>query len=104
MNALAPSGRSLTNPTRVLAHAGFADWLARGVMAVRTIGPYAAIEIILPGGTLFAFLLWLYRQHQRGEPLRPLIARSLCRMRTGVSTVRAKEPRRDVDPRGSARR
>jgi hypothetical protein len=71
----------------MLAQVGFADWLARGVVAVRAIGPYAAIELLLPGGTLFAFLLWLYRQHQRGEPLWPLIARPLRRLRLGARRI-----------------
>jgi len=38
--------------------------------ALRTFGPYLAIELVLPGGTLLAFLLWLYRNHfhPSGEP------------------------------------
>ena len=38
--------------------------LARKLIAVgRTFGPYLAIELVLPGGTLLALLLWLYRKH-----------------------------------------
>ena len=37
-------------------------WLKRGLALLRSIGPYAAIEILLPGGTLIALLLWLARQ------------------------------------------
>jgi hypothetical protein len=37
-------------------------WLKRGLALLRSIGPYAAIEILLPGGTLIALLLWLSRQ------------------------------------------
>lgn len=37
-------------------------WLKRGLALLRGIGPYAAIEILLPGGTLIALLLWLGRQ------------------------------------------
>lgn len=29
---------------------------------VRRLGPYLAIELLLPGGTLIALLLWVYRQ------------------------------------------
>jgi hypothetical protein len=29
---------------------------------MRDIGPYAAIELVLPGGSLIAVLLWLYRR------------------------------------------
>jgi hypothetical protein len=42
----------------------FAGWLARGLTALRQLGPYAAIELILPGGSLIALLLWLYRRHK----------------------------------------
>jgi hypothetical protein len=36
--------------------------LALKLMAAgRTFGPYLAIELLLPGGSLVALLLWLYR-------------------------------------------
>jgi hypothetical protein len=78
MNVIAPSVLSLT---RFPAQTGLANWLARGVSAVRAIGPYAAIEIILPGGTLLAFLLWLYRRRQHGAPLRSAVVGCLSKMR-----------------------
>jgi hypothetical protein len=28
--------------------------------SVRSFGPYLLVELILPGGSLFALLLWLY--------------------------------------------
>ena len=37
-------------------------WLKRGLALVRSVGPYALIEILLPGGTLIALLLWLARR------------------------------------------
>jgi hypothetical protein len=30
---------------------------------LRDLAPYAAMELILPGGSLMALLLWLYRRH-----------------------------------------
>ena len=39
-----------------------AFWLKRGLALLRSFGPYAAIEILLPGGTLIALLLWLSRR------------------------------------------
>jgi hypothetical protein len=36
--------------------------LRRASQVVRQLGPYAAIELILPGGSLLAILLWLYRR------------------------------------------
>lgn len=31
---------------------------------LRRLAPYAMIELILPGGSLLALLLWLYRRHR----------------------------------------
>jgi hypothetical protein len=38
------------------------------------LGPYLLIELLLPGGTLFALLLFLYRQ-QMNKPRRPNVVR-----------------------------
>ena len=46
----------------VRKRARWAAWIALTVAGLKEIGPYAAIEIILPGGTLIALLLWLYRR------------------------------------------
>jgi hypothetical protein len=35
------------------------------IAAGRTFGPYLAIELLLPGGSLVALLLWLYRTYVR---------------------------------------
>ncbi len=41
---------------------------------MKDFGPYAAIELILPGGSLIAVLLWLYRRAPGAVPhLAPLI-------------------------------
>ena len=34
----------------------------------RTFGPYLAIEVVMPGGSLLALLLWLYRMSPRNPP------------------------------------
>ena len=36
-------------------------WVQWIVEQFRTLGPYFAIELILPGGSLLALLLWAYR-------------------------------------------
>src|SRR5579871_1121088 len=41
------------------------NWLARGLAGLRELGPYAAIELLVPGGSIVAVLLWLYRRHRR---------------------------------------
>jgi hypothetical protein len=42
-------------------------WWMRGLAGVREFGPYAAVELLLPGGSVVAVLLWLYRRHKRLE-------------------------------------
>ena len=36
-------------------------FIAKIVAVARNFGPYLALEMLLPGGSLIAFLLWLYR-------------------------------------------
>ena len=38
----------------------------KAIAAGRAFGPYLAIELLLPGGSLIALLLWLYRTY--GKP------------------------------------
>jgi hypothetical protein len=35
------------------------------ITKLREIAPYAAIELILPGGSIMALMLWLYRNKKR---------------------------------------
>jgi len=58
--AIIPSGRKLT---RIAPR----DWLARGLRLLRQLGPYAALELLLPGGSLLAILLWLYKRHRHAK-------------------------------------
>ena len=41
-----------------------ARWIAGAIAALKQFGPYAAIELVLPGGSLIALLLWLHRRRQ----------------------------------------
>jgi hypothetical protein len=41
--------------------------MTRGLAGVREFGPYAALELVVPGGSVIAVLLWLYRRHKRVE-------------------------------------
>ncbi|MGH8140813.1 MAG: efflux transporter outer membrane subunit [Steroidobacteraceae bacterium] len=40
-------------------------WMTRGVAGLRELGPYALVELLLPGGSLLAVVIWLYRRHKR---------------------------------------
>jgi hypothetical protein len=51
----------------------FAEWLTRGIATLRQLAPYAAIELLLPGGSLIALVLWIYRRHVRKQPLENLV-------------------------------
>ena len=48
--------------------------LGKWLSGMREFGPYILIELILPGGTLVAFLLWLMQRVRRvgfGQVRRP---------------------------------
>jgi hypothetical protein len=63
-------------------------WFARVAALLWNLGPYAVIELLLPGGSLIALLLWLYRRH-RGDRLtapRPGVSRSPTR--AGLACLR----------------
>ncbi len=50
-----------------LAPPGLRGWAGQIATLLRSLGPYAAIELLLPGGSLLALLLWLYRRHRRAR-------------------------------------
>lgn len=37
------------------------------VAKLRDLAPYAAIELVLPGGSLMALMLWLYRRQKKAS-------------------------------------
>lgn len=41
------------------------DILSAALSAVRRLGPYALLELLMPGGTILAILLYLYRRRVR---------------------------------------
>jgi hypothetical protein len=48
-------------------------WAAVAFATLKDLAPYAAIELLLPGGSLMALTLWFYRRRKRV----PVLARSL---------------------------
>jgi hypothetical protein len=36
------------------------------LQGARSASPYLLVEVLLPGGTLIALLLWLYRRYHKG--------------------------------------
>lgn len=62
MTALVQAAANLM-PT--LSRLSMPAWMMRGVTVIKDLGPYAVIEILLPGGTLIAIALWLYRSYRK---------------------------------------
>jgi hypothetical protein len=58
--------RSTTIATYLVGrNGGLVRWIRQGVQVLKALGPYAAIELLLPGGSLLALLLWLSRRRRR---------------------------------------
>ena len=59
----------------------------------RKLGPYVLLEVLLPGGTLFAFTLFLYRHPAAARSYagraRRAAARAMRRVRRALPTGRA---------------
>jgi hypothetical protein len=58
-------------------------YTAAVIAKLRDLAPYAAIELVLPGGSLMALLLWLYRSHKARDACRIILDRVLRRQETG---------------------
>ena len=82
-----------------LVRTGIADWILRAAAALRDLGPYAAIELLLPGGSLVILLLWLYRRHKKSAAAVALPGQSLGRSAEYCSSSQKKAT--DRSPVGS---
>ena len=56
---------------------GWGGYAAVVIVRLKAFAPYALIELILPGGSVMALLLWLYRRRKHGVGFGQLPAR-LC--------------------------
>jgi hypothetical protein len=82
------------------------DWGRRAVAVIvrlKALAPYAMIELVLPGGSVMAFLFWLYRRrkHRVGFGQLPvrllsflrladrLRANAVCAARSAVGSITA---------------
>ncbi|MGA9367681.1 MAG: efflux transporter outer membrane subunit [Steroidobacteraceae bacterium] len=63
-----------------------AGWIAKGMRLLKTLGPYALVEFVLPGGTVLALLLWLY-QHRRHPANRSVAHRAVRSFRAFASSA-----------------
>jgi hypothetical protein len=63
------------NAALVPSYSRYAQWMPGGrkfgayavtvIGKLRDLAPYAAIELVLPGGSLMALLLWIYRRQKK---------------------------------------
>jgi hypothetical protein len=83
-----------TNSTPFLK--GWGSCAAAVMARLRVLAPYALMELILPGGSVMALLLWLYRRRKNGSGLGPLPTKLLAFLRlTGPLPIESvREPER----------
>lgn len=66
---------------RVLALRNWGGYAAVVIARFRALAPYALIELILPGGSVMALLLWLYRRRKNEVGFGPLSMKILAFLR-----------------------
>ena len=57
------------------------------IVKLKDLAPYALIELVLPGGSVMALLLWLYRRRKNGTNVGRLPAGLLSFLRMTVPSV-----------------
>jgi len=57
---------------------GWGGYAAAVIVRLKALAPYALIELILPGGSVMALALWLYRRRKDGVGFGPLPMRLLA--------------------------
>ena len=77
-----------------LALRNWGVYAAAVIVRFKALAPYALIELILPGGSVMALLLWLYRRRKNGVgfgqlPVRLLSLLRLGRFNAAVCTARS---------------
>lgn len=63
--------------------------IANIITCIRRAGPYLAIELILPGGSMIALILWLLRNR---AAVRRSLARVVSRARSGAQFAAVLRP------------
>jgi|SRR5271167_5000408 len=89
-------------------HSRYARWMpvpskfgayAMTVIAkLRDLAPYAAIELVLPGGSLMALLLWIYRRQKKVSVQSRTVARRPCERGPGDEGPRSVHRRLRIAP------
>jgi hypothetical protein len=66
VNATILKGANRLDARWLLALRKCIGYAAVVILRFRALAPYALIELILPGGSVMALLLWLYRRRKNG--------------------------------------
>jgi hypothetical protein len=66
-NAMSILKRAIWRVSRwTLAPRNLSGFAAAVIVRLRALAPYALMELVLPGGSVMALLLWLYRRRKNG--------------------------------------
>jgi hypothetical protein len=104
-------GANRRDARRVLAQRNWGGYAAAFIVRFKALAPYALMELVLPGGSVMALLLWLYRRRKSGvgfggfplkllsclrlaDPLRSNAA--VCAARSAVGSMTASDPLRPL--------
>jgi len=60
------------NANSMFRSAKWGTYATAVIVRCRALAPYALIELVLPGGSVMALLLWLYRRRKSGAGIGPL--------------------------------
>jgi len=63
-------------------------YVAAAIVRIRALAPYALIELVLPGGSVLAVLLWLYRRQKNGAKFGAFPGRLLWFLRRPIFLAR----------------
>jgi hypothetical protein len=69
------------DPRLALALRNLGGYAAAIIVKLKALAPYALIELVLPGGSVMALLLWLYRRRKSGVGFGRLPVRLLSFLR-----------------------
>src|SRR5271163_2402823 len=76
----------------------FGAYAVTVIAKLRDLAPYAAIELVLPGGSLMALLLWIYRRQKKVSVQSRTVARRPCERGPGDEGPRSVHRRLRIAP------
>ena len=68
----------------IQAMRNWGGYAAAIIVRLKALAPYALIELVLPGGSVMALALWLYRRRKNGVGFGPLPLKLLTFLRMAI--------------------